>query len=151
MCTWLRSRFIGFSLVGLVIMVIGFAILALLVEILHIDKLIAGVITTTISVNLNFVANKYLNWADRPGKFLNQWWKFIVARLGVIVVNQLLYSVAVLLGLHYLASTLVLTLITTIINYFGNDRFVFLVKNQEKGKDDHERASAGFYCDSDRR
>ena len=133
--TLLRRRFVGFSLVGLAILVIGLALLTVLIEVLGVDKILAGILTTTFSVVTNFLANKYLNWKDRPGDFWGQLLRFLTARALLIIANQLFYTVGVLLGIHYLIITLVGTAVVTVVNYFGNDRFVFQAKAQPQEVD----------------
>ncbi len=130
-----KARFSGFLLIGGLIFLIGLAIIFLLVSKLHINKILAGVITTVITVELNFLLNRYLNWGDRSGKFINLWWKFHVIRLGTIILNQVLYIMLIVFGVQYIIATIIAVGIVTILNYFGNDRFVFNKERREKSHD----------------
>jgi len=127
----MRIRIVGFSMVGGSVFVMGIGILALQVEVLHINQILAGFINMVISVEVNFVLNKYLNWRDRPGDFWSQWLKFHASRIVTIIINQLLYTFLVELGFNYLLVTMGLTLLVTVANYFGSDKFAFVFK---KGK-----------------
>jgi len=123
-----RGKFLGFSIVGGVVLVLGLSLLTFLVEVLNFNKIIANVITTIFSVETNFLLNKYLNWNDRKGSFASQWIKFHITRVGTITFNQVLYAVLVTFNTHYLVASLICTSISTIINFFGNDKFVFCEK-----------------------
>src|SRR3989339_868947 len=102
-------RFVGFSIVGVVVLGLGMMLLAFLVEVMSIDEIVAGVATTVFSLETNFVLNKYLNWRDREGRWTRQWWRYHLTRMGAVVINQSLYTVLVLFGANYLLTTIVLT------------------------------------------
>lgn len=121
----LHLRLVGFSLVGGFVFLLGMALLALQVELLHIDKYIAGATTTAISLQINFLLNKYLNWRERKGALGTQWLRFHATRLGMALANQALYSLLVFLGINYLVATILCTALSTAVNYIGSDKFVF--------------------------
>jgi len=120
-----RLRFVGFSIVGGLVFLFGIGVLAFQVEVLHVSKILAGILTTVISVEINFLLNKYINWRDRQGGFGIQWLKFHATRIGMIIINQLLYTLFVSLGFNYLLVSTALTIVVTVVNYFGSDRFAF--------------------------
>jgi putative flippase GtrA len=128
----IRIRIVGFSIVGGSVFVMGIGILAFQVEVLHINQILAGFINMVISVEVNFLLNKYLNWRDRPGSFWSQWLKFHASRIVTIIINQLLYTLLVELGFNYLLVTVGLTLLVTVANYFGSDKFAFVSKEVKR-------------------
>jgi putative flippase GtrA len=123
--TIIKSRFVGFALVGGGVFLLGLALLWILVEILGIDKYLAGVIVTLLTLELNFVFNKYINWADRSGSFFVHWWRFHVVRASGLVVNQIGYVILVSIGLNYVAVSTGLMVAIMIFNYLGSDRIAF--------------------------
>lgn len=120
-----KSRFFGFSLVGGLVMILGLALLSFEIEVLGMNEVIAGIGSMVFSVELNFLLNKYINWRDVEGDFGRQWLRFHSVRLGAIVFNQLAYSLLVTVGVHYLITMVTLTVVVTIYNYIGNQKFVF--------------------------
>jgi len=120
-----RIRVVGFSFVGGMVFLIGLAMLTFLVEEVNVNKIVAGIITTIASVELNFLLNKYLNWGDRDGKFTQHWLKFHLARLSTIAFGQIFYILFVSIGVHYLVVSTIGVIVVSIANYVGNDRFVF--------------------------
>jgi len=129
--SFIRLRFVGFSLVGGVVFVIGIGILTFQVQVLHFNEILAGLITTVISVEVNFLLNKYINWRDRIGGFGSQWLKFHASRAVTIIINQTLYTLFVSVGFNYLLVNVVLTLLVTVTNFFGSDKFAFALKKGE--------------------
>ncbi|MGA2910600.1 MAG: GtrA family protein [Candidatus Microgenomates bacterium] len=125
---FIRLRFVGFSLVGGAVFVMGIGILTFQVQVLHINKILAGFINMVISVEVNFLLNKYINWRDRIGSFGSQWLKFHASRAVTITINQILYTVFVSMGFNYLLVNIVLTLLVTVTNFFGSDKFAFAPK-----------------------
>lgn len=89
------------------------------------DRYIAGAIVMFATLELNFVCNKYLNWADRSGKFLTQLWRFHVVRAGGLIFNQLVYMGLVAIGSNYIIVSISLSAIIMIYNYFGSDKVAF--------------------------
>lgn len=121
----IQERFVRFSLAGGLVFLMGLVILSFQIEVLHVNKILAGFVTTIITVETNFMLNRNFNWGDRRGKLMDQWWRFHAARLGTVTFNQILYIALVTLGVHYLVVTTIGIAIVTLINYFGNDKFVF--------------------------
>lgn len=121
----IKQRFVGFSLVGGLVLLCGLILMTFLVEVANTNKILASIIVTTFSLETNFLLNKTLNWKDRKGSLVSQWLKFHGARSLTIIFNQLLFAALITLGIHYLVATLIGTAIATILNYFGNDKFVF--------------------------
>lgn len=130
----IQSRFVGFSIVGGIVYIIGLTILATQIEILHENKIVAGIITTILSLQINFLLNRYFNWHDRKGKFGDHWIRFHIARIGTIVFGQVWYITFVSLGVHYLLVSISGNAIAWIFNYVTSDRFVFRKEKKKNGR-----------------
>ncbi|MCA9390105.1 GtrA family protein [candidate division WWE3 bacterium] len=127
---WVRSRIrrlTGFGLVGGFVMVVGVALLGLLVEVLQVDPRVAYIVVAVISIESNFLLNRYFNWKDRAktGSFWAQWRRFHAARVFTFPLNQILFNLLISLGSGWLLATLVGVVVTTVINFIGLDFFVF--------------------------
>jgi putative flippase GtrA len=123
-----QQRFVQFAIVGGVVFVIAFALLAFLVEAMGLDEITANVIATLLALELSFFLSKHL-WKERAGSFFAQWVKFHGMKAGILILNQIIYIALVSSGAHYLLVILGLTLVETLLSFFGNDRFTF------RGKD----------------
>jgi putative flippase GtrA len=126
--TFLRGRFFGFGLVGIFIMLIGIVVLYALVHYCGFNKNLAYFIQAVVSIELNFICNKFFNWRDRQGHVLFQWVRFHTTKIGTVLLNQLLFAFLVAQGMHYLLATLIGVVLATIINYIVNDKFVFAAR-----------------------
>lgn len=118
-------QFVGYSLVGAFVFVLGVSSLVVLVSGLHLNPVVAGLLSTSLSLETNFLLNEYANWADRPGTHLRHWRRFHGARIGTVAFNQLLFSAIVVLGVHYLVAITFTTGLMVVVNYFVNDAVVF--------------------------
>jgi dolichol-phosphate mannosyltransferase len=122
----LRSRFVGFGLVGIGVMIAGIVLLYTLVKFFKVEQNLAYFIQAVFSIEISFFLNKFINWRDRTGKILPQWIKFHTTKIGTVIFNQALFGCLVYLGIHYLLATLIGVAVSTVINYMTNDKFVFL-------------------------
>lgn len=121
----LQNRFIGFSLVGGLVAGLHFIMLAVLVEVFHLQAVPAGLITTAVALQINFLLNKRLNWRDRSGSVWAQWLRFHAARAMTVAINQALFAALVSLSIHYLLAGAIGAAVGWALNYLGSDRFVF--------------------------
>jgi putative flippase GtrA len=124
---WLAKceKFIGFAFVGTLVMVIGFAVLIVLVEVFKVNKSLAGLLTTICSIQLNFLLNKKLNWSERHGNLFTQLGVFNLSRALSAGINQVIYNVLLFFGCYYLVATLLVTALATTTNYVVGDKVVF--------------------------
>jgi len=127
----IRQRFVGYSIVGAFVLGIGLATLTTLVEVGHVNQIIAGLCSTAVSVEVNFLLNWRINWRDRKTKLSTAWPAFHATRAFTVAFNQLLYTVLVTLGLYYLAATGITTTLSIIWNYFLNDKVAFRKQGTE--------------------
>ena len=122
---FIKLRFVGFSLVGLGVMIEGIALLYVLVNFCGVDQNIAYLLQAFASIETSFVLNRWLNWNDRSGNIWLQLLKFNISKLGIVALNQIIFVFLVSRGVHYLLVAILGVTVATIINYFINDRFVF--------------------------
>lgn len=121
-----RDRVLGFALVGGGVFLLGAGLLAVLVSGLGIPPVPAGILSTAVSLETNFLLNRRVTWGDRVEVgFRAQWLRFHAARAGTVVANQALYSALVLVGVPYLVAIAATTALATLVNFAVSDRYVF--------------------------
>lgn len=121
-----RSRVLGFAAVGGGVFLLGSGLLVLLVSGLGVSPVPAGLVSTAVSLEANFLLSRRVTWPDRAERgFRAQWIRFHAARAGTVVANQALYSALVLVGIPYLAAIVATTALATLVNFVMSDRYVF--------------------------
>ncbi|MGD8251893.1 MAG: GtrA family protein [Desulfobacterales bacterium] len=133
------KRIVRFAAVGLSVMVIGIVIMVVLVDLFHVNKNVAYLFQSFITVEMNFFLNSFITW---PGGTKNRLWKswlrFHGFKVFTLVSSQVLFA-AFLLGiqwlnlgaisvvkrLDYILAFLGCTAVITVINFLGNDHWVF--------------------------
>ncbi|MBV9020865.1 MAG: GtrA family protein [Ktedonobacteraceae bacterium] len=128
----LKKRYVGFGLVGIGVMMLGIVVLYVLVRFCRVEQNIAYFIQAVVSIETNFVLNKFVNWRDRKGKLFPQWIKFHTTKIAVVVLNQLLFAVLVYFEIHYLIATVIGVGVAAVVNYFTNDKIVFVGSSQKE-------------------
>lgn len=123
--SFIRKRFVGYSIVGAFVLALGLATLTTLVEVGHVNQIIAGLCSTVVSVEVNFFLNWRINWRDRKTKLIRAWPAFHATRVFALTANQILYTVLVAGGTYYLAATGVTTTLSIFWNYYLNDKVAF--------------------------
>lgn len=121
------GRISKFASVGVFVMGFGAVLMIVLVEFLKINESLAYVIQSICAVELNFFLNNLISWRDRKDPLLSSWLKFHVLKIVTVGLTQLLF-LALNPIFHYLVVYVVNVGIISVINYFGNDRFVFSKK-----------------------
>lgn len=124
------SKFIKFGVVGGSVALIGAGVLYVLIEGFALEKNLAYLIQTFISLQLNFFLNDQFTWANlrgQNGSWTSRWVKFHVAKLLSIALNQVLFTVLTALGVHYLLVYMLSVALIMVVNFYTNDRFVFAV------------------------
>ncbi|HLV97565.1 MAG TPA: GtrA family protein [Ktedonobacterales bacterium] len=127
----LKGRFWGFGLVGLSVLAGGTALLYVLVHFLGVQQNVAYFIQAVVSIEANFVLNRFFNWRDRRGPILTQWLKFHTTKVGTIILNQILFALLTYAGIFYLVATVICTAVITVINFITNDKYVFASRRDE--------------------
>jgi putative flippase GtrA len=120
----LKSSFPRFVVVGATATALQYAILLIAVELLGMSPAPASVLGFAISALFNYVANKRLTFgASTPDAVAVPRFAAMVA-FG-LVITAVSMRVFTVLGLHYLLSQLVTTLIVLILNFQLASRWVF--------------------------
>lgn len=133
------KRFIRFAAVGFSVMVIGLAIMVVLVDLLHMNKNIAYLFQTVITVEMNFFLNSFITWPlGSKLQLWKSWLKFHGFKAFTMVSSQVLFAaflmgfhwlnigaIAVIKRLDYIVAYLGCTAVITVINFLGNDHWVF--------------------------
>ncbi len=133
------KRIIRFAAVGLSVMLIGLVIMVVLVDLLRMNKNIAYLFQTVITVEMNFFLNSFITWPQGSKEQLwKSWLRFHGFKAFTMVSSQVLFA-AFLVGIHwlnigaiavvkrldYLIAYLGCTAVITVINFLGNDQWVF--------------------------
>jgi glycosyltransferase involved in cell wall biosynthesis/putative flippase GtrA len=116
-------RFTSFSLIGVLVLLSGIAVQALLVR-ARTGPYGSYAGQAVFSIELSFLLNRWLTWRDRQAGWA-AWWKFNVQKLALTVPNLALYTLGVRLGTGWLIANLGTTAVFTVVNYLGGDRWSF--------------------------
>lgn len=120
-------RWVKFNAVGVLGAVVQLAVLALLTR-LGTHYLVATAIAVETAILHNYFWHLRWTWIDRPpASRLAAWWRFQIANgLVSLISNLVLMRVFTgWLGLPVLAANLLAIAITSVVNYFLGDRWVF--------------------------
>jgi putative flippase GtrA len=124
-----KYRRIGkFVLVGGGVALFGGIQMYLYVEVLHMEQILAYILQTFLSLQINFNINDFWTWGDwrkENGGYSHRWIKFHLSRFAVVLFDQIGFGVLVLLGFHYLATYTILIILGFTINYITSCKFVF--------------------------
>lgn len=142
----LRARFIKFGLVGTGVMFVGLGVMVVCVDLLHINKSLAYLIQTVVSVESNFFLNSAITWRDRVQHQLwKSWIKFHGLKITTIVISQFLFAglllavnwvqiqaLAVVQKFDYVIAYFACIGIIALVNFLGNDKWVFQTRKNKK-------------------
>ena len=123
-------RFLMFCAIGTAIFLLGLVIQAVLTGLWHVPPVASFFIQGVISVEMNFLLNRWLTWRDRDTPFWPAFARFNAQRTLTIALNLVSYAILVRLGMNYLVANVVLTVAFTAVNYLAGDRFVFVRSGQ---------------------
>ena len=120
------TRKLKFGAVGVSSLIVSFASLLLMIDVLGVHPAIAYAIQTVLALETNFLGNALYTWGDRATTPLrHRWLRYHATRIGLMVpVNQVLFF---LLHPHLgtLAANTVCIAGATVANWFLNDRMIF--------------------------
>jgi putative flippase GtrA len=114
-----------FSGIGGSVFVLGLAIQFWLTGVLHISAIASYGVQAVVSVESNFLLNRWLTWRDRGTPFWTAFIRFNAQRVVTVTINTLLYIGLIRLGMNYLAANIVLTIAFTAVNFVIGDKLVF--------------------------
>ena len=119
-------RKVKFGAVGIAGVIVSFASLYIMIDMLGVNPSVAYAIQTVLAIETNFFGNALYTWSDRNDLPLwRRWIRFHLTRVGLMVpFNQVLFWI-----LHPLIGTLAANAVciaaATTVNWFLNDRMIF--------------------------
>lgn len=129
---WLFAKlkgYVQYNLVGVVGMVINFAVLYLLTEMGHLWYFFSATIGIVLAATGNFVLNYLWTFKDRKRNITNiylGWLKFL---LSIVLVEGiylgLVYGFTSKMGLYYMFSAFLSLCLTSVIRYIVADKWVW--------------------------
>ncbi len=123
----MSSRQTSFAVVGLAVMVVGFPVLYLLVEVAGLNPSSAKLVELGVSIQLNYIGNRTFTWRDREsGSWLGGLVRANLSRAGSAILS---WAVFVALNNHFGVGYLFASAISVIsamgINYAASHYWVF--------------------------
>lgn len=122
------KTFSKFSVVGFSGVAVNMGLLWILVEILKMDKKIAGGVSIEVSIINNFLWNNYWTWKGRRGiPFFQRFLRYnLITLLTSAIFNYFLYIFLLHCGVNYLIAQLAGIALAVIINFVLFEKFVFI-------------------------
>lgn len=130
------SKFASFSLVGGGIFVGGLLLQAALTSGLGVPSFISYMVQAIVSVESSFLLNYWITWRNVDTSFWPALVRFNAQKVVTISINLLAYAGLTKVGVNYLLANILLTVVFTIVNYAGADRFVFLGRGRPTPRED---------------
>jgi len=122
----LRNQFIKFTIVGTVNTLIDLTALYCFVEYLHINVILASILSFLIAATNSFFFNKTWTFKNSSLNYRNQVLKFIiVSGIGLTLNTIFMYMFVQLIGLWYMFSKVLTSGIVLIWNFIGNKFWTF--------------------------
>ena len=116
----LIKQIFKFTIVGGIATLIDFIFLYIFREILNLDVILSNTLSFTISVIYNYIAS--IKWVFDVNKNKNSKIQFILfvilSIIGLLINNGILYLLTYLIGIYYLLSKIMATLIVMIFNLY---------------------------------
>jgi putative flippase GtrA len=119
-------RLTSFSVVGAFVFIAGLLFQVALVRYAGMGADLSYAAQAVFSIELSYVANRYVTWHGRESGFWTAAWKFNVQKLLMTVVNMTAYALLVHFGMQYVVANIVLTAIFTPVNYVASHVLVFV-------------------------
>jgi dolichol-phosphate mannosyltransferase len=119
------TRLASFSAIGLSVFVMGFGLQALLVEIWHVERVVAYVLQGVVSIQVSFLLNYYCTWRDKHFAFWPACCRFNGGKVFTTLLNFGIYAGLIRLGVNYLAANVALMAVFTLVNYLLGHFWVF--------------------------
>lgn len=125
------KKFIKFSLVGVTGLIIDIAIMMALVEIWYWSPLTASTASFVVAVINNFIWNKHWTYRDQSQKYFQQFLKFTTIALVGLVINFVMMSWLLSLGIYYVLCRLIAVSVIVLWNFFINSLWTFRKKDSD--------------------
>ena len=126
-------RWLKFNAVGAIGICVQLGVLVLLRSGLGLNYLLATGLAVEAAVLHNFLGHERFTWADRPAAHrLERLLKFNLATGAFSIVGNMLFTkLLVDVGFNYLPANAMSIALCSIINFFLNDRLVFVVERAQ--------------------
>jgi len=122
------NQLFKYAIVGVSGTAIDFIVLYLLVEYVHLNLFVSATISFILAASNNFILNKLWTFASRSKNYKKLYIKYlIVAVVGLLITVSLMYILTNLLGLWYMLSKVLATLVVLIWNFLGNKFWTFKI------------------------
>lgn len=123
-----------FGITGALCFLIDYGFLGFCAEVLGIHYLIAGVISFTISVTVNYlISRKFVFHMDTAGNRKREFASFVFLSVIGLGINELVMAVLVeFMGIHYLMSKIVSTAVVMVYNFIS--RKMLLEKKERRAE-----------------
>jgi putative flippase GtrA len=117
-------KFIKYSIVGCISVLIYFLSVFVFVELFDKGPIFASTLSFIIMTYISFLLNKKYTFGSNFS--YNQLWRFlVVSAIGFTLNFSIMYLVVNILSLHYVIGELITTLIIPIINFILNNYWTF--------------------------
>jgi putative flippase GtrA len=125
-------RKIRFAIAGVIGLVVSFASLYILIDLLHWNRAVAYATQTVLALEANFILNDRFTWRDRDaGTAWQRWLRFHSVRFGIMVpLNQVAFFV-LQPHLGTILANCCCVGAATVVNWFMNDRWVFRARSSK--------------------
>lgn len=122
------ARFGSFSVIGGLIFLSNVTLQALLVQICHLNRVIAYVAVGIAAIQANFLLNRRFTWRDRRVSVWVACYRFNLQKVVTAAFNIPLYDGLIRLGINYLIANVLMTAGLTAINYTAAHRWSFAMR-----------------------
>ncbi len=119
------AQFLRFAVVGAIATIIQFSILVALVELAHVNELIANAVGFAFAATANYLMNRYFTFAGTSSHAGYGMLKFAVTSLIGLGVNSLIFKAFMSVGIYYMIAWALATGLTLIWNYSAARLIVF--------------------------
>lgn len=121
-----------FGVTGVLCFLIDYGFLGFCIEVLDVHYLLAGVISFTISVTVNYlISRKFVFQMDTAGNRKREFASFVFLSVIGLGINELVMAVFVeYVGLHYMMSKIVSTAVVMVYNFIS--RKMLLEKKERR-------------------
>ena len=123
-----KELFLKYASVGLTAAVIDFSILYILTDFFQVYYLFSATISFIIAASVNYNLNRRWTFRSNGKRRYQLPVFFIIATLGVLVNNNIMYFAVEKLGWHYLLAKVLATAVVTIWNFCGNRYLTFKIR-----------------------
>jgi putative flippase GtrA len=120
----MRQHFVRYTLVGGIATAVHYALLAIIVELLHRPAWVGSGVGAVIGAQVAFVGNRVYTFAHE-GDAAPAWAKFQGTAAAGALLGMVIVGTGVRIGVHYLAAQVVATLASLVMTFAINRAWTF--------------------------